>query len=91
MSWSASGTIPDSHAADWGLNFIPQQGNGADESVAQYDAARDAVRSLIDSGVIGAGPYVVSMGGHANDGFGDVSGWSNDQVTISLSRKAKTE
>ena len=89
MSWSASGKITDPDAVEWPINFIPQVGNGADESIAQCAAAIEAVRSLIASGVIGAGPYALSMGGHANDGHGDVAGWSNDMVSINLSRAAE--
>lgn len=92
MSWSVSGTIEAAtEGLIWDLNFIPQQGNGADESVAQYEAACVAVGAILEAGVIGAPPYALSMGGHANDGHGDVAGWSNDMVTINLSRRAEVK
>ena len=57
MSWSASGTIElATEGLIWDINFIPQIGNGADESVAQYEAACAAVDSILENGVIEAPP-----------------------------------
>lgn len=53
-------------------------------TVETLDAVKAAVRSLVDSGVLGDDRVVGSVSGHANPGHKPTKGWANDCVTISL-------
>lgn len=51
----------------------------------QIDAAITAAKSLVASGVVGAGLVNVQLNGHANPDHKPVKGWANDVVTVTVS------
>lgn len=67
----------------------PQQGYAEPESAAALQAVRDAVISLVDSGVLGGGPFLISASGHSNPNGVARDGWATDLITINISSQAK--
>lgn len=90
MSWSSSGTIEDAGGLDE-LAFTPQQGHGSTESAEAFDVAKAIATNLIASGVVGPGPYRVSLAGHANPGHRLAEGWAPDGVTVTVTSAERAE
>jgi hypothetical protein len=91
MSWSASGTItslPDSETTMEVSHEQPQTGNGAAESKAAIDHAKEAALAFVQSGKLGHGRFAVQLSGHSNDGNKPQLGWVNDCVTISITQQS---
>lgn len=56
----------------------------------QVDAARKAVKLLLESSTVGLYneyDFNISLSGHANPAHRPASGWANDCITISVSQK----
>ena len=99
MSWSASGTatvekIKDAndiytyHEADLNIKPMPQTGYAEAESKTAIRAAKQAVRSLLESSAFGEGEFNVSLSGHANEGNVPSGPWTNDFVSISITQRS---
>lgn len=66
-----------------------QTGDGHNESGESIQLAKAAIKMLLCSGAVGdpaTYSFYVSASGHSNAGYAPKSGWSNDQVTISVSQ-----
>lgn len=60
----------------------------ASEAEEQVEAARQAARNIIESGVVGDDTtnISVSFSGHANPGHAPQPGWANDFVQVTITQ-----
>ena len=80
MSWSVEYTTK--HNAE--IQFV---GDDNEEVNAAMLVAVEAVKDIVDSGVLGdpeTKRFSVKVNGHTNPGKEPRSGWSNDYVTINV-------
>lgn len=86
MSWSVSALLPNDNFDVDALKKEALRQNPA--CARQFDAVAAAVKSIIDSGVVGGEgkQFHVSMNGHANPNHEPLAGWANDAVTIQISQ-----
>jgi len=93
MSWYTSAKDIERETAKETLGALQVQlgtaNHAPEESLAQFAQAVEAAVRLIQSGAVGAGPFHVSLGGHANPSHGDVPGYAQDCINVSVTRQAK--
>lgn len=89
MSWTmgtvraAKGDLEELEAAGY-----PQTGYGEAESKAALEQAKKIIVSVIDSGALGDGPFIVSAHGHSNPGGVPEGGWASDMLSITIGSQA---
>lgn len=85
MSWTASGTVNDAAGA---AAVAPANEGWAyeDEVHSQVHSAQEVAKAIIESGCVGAGPYNVSLVGHANPGHEFRAGYATDSVTVTVTQ-----
>lgn len=91
MSWAVTyraepgATIEQTAAA---LRELPPPESGAfdteAETAAQFETAREVAIAILEHGAVGAGPFQVVMGGHANPNHESRPGYSPDSIHISI-------
>lgn len=95
MSWTASGsevTLGENSMVNGLESFVFATDPNPDvkvEQERQLEEAKVAVAELIESGVIGEGPFYVHIYGHANPGHQPIKGWANDALTLTIGNKKK--
>ena len=82
MTWTASYEVN-------GTGPVRKSNVESVEHMEQFAQATQAVADLIRSGVLGDvnDVFVVNISGHANPGHEPISGWSDDHLSFSISRK----
>ena len=86
MSWQLLGNLDKTKHVE-ALTASPQQGYGEEESKAAIEVAVQALRNIVDSGVLGEGEFSVISSGHSNPGGEPDPGYSTDYISISLYKK----
>ena len=96
MSWSFSVNNVTHAAADEALNKAAETqinnimaGDAGDEALSQMEQATYAAVAILQSGALGAGPYLVQLSGHANPGHEQRPGWSQDSIRINVEQVNK--
>ena len=91
MSWSFGVTQVDKNTVDEALNSAAEthvvnamRGDSGPEMSEQMEQAVYAVVAIVTSGVLGEGPFSVSLSGHANPGHKPREGWADDAISINL-------
>jgi hypothetical protein len=93
MSWTVrlesagNSIVQAAYGEDKRLRDTYTQDHAAHEAYEQFTVAVTAAQTIIDSGAVGAGPYTVTLAGHANPGHANTDGWANDIVTVSVHRE----
>lgn len=85
MSWSAYGDVQGGQQSFHTTSGID---GGNAETAAQFEAARNALDLLIDSGAVGPvdGNYKVSLAGHGNPNHEKVPGVTNDAIVVTVAQ-----
>jgi hypothetical protein len=88
MSWSTSASnVPADEVRERLTALeVPSGPSEQDEMKAQLRAAVAAAVSIVESGVVGAGPFSFSLSGHAEPGHEDRPGYSSDVVYLNVVR-----
>lgn len=88
MSWSKSVTqVQDGVDAKLKLEAEPMSGQAdLEEAITAANKATDLAIELIESGVIGDGPYYININGHANPNPMPEGNYAGDVVTVMVGR-----
>jgi hypothetical protein len=93
MSWSVS--LSGMRQKDFDSQFKsqienhPSLQNSSEGTIEQLMRAKEAAKALIDSGAVGESDkydFTVYLSGHSNPDHMPVSGWANDQITVTVSQ-----
>jgi hypothetical protein len=91
MSWSIhvpAGVDVEQVVKDWEARQEQAGVTVLAETREQIQTALAASKLIAESGALGDGLVYLNLSGHANEGHEPEAGWSQDMVTVSVSRAA---